>query len=236
MLNAHVIQSKGARSLRLVLGILLATAGIPVHAAFVANDPVGDSTIVGAPDIVSIIGSYDSNYVYISGSFDPGSFNPANVGLLIGLDTDRNRNTGNATGFFPIGAEFTLNFTSTALTDPGRFRVRQWDTPTTNVLLGSVLPQFGTDQFFLAIPWRALGVPAPFDFGLAAGVPIGDRAFTPSDFVGDGPDYFLLGPATFETPSWAYDPSFAAVPEPSSSAILVVGLALIGFATRRNSR
>jgi hypothetical protein len=181
-------------------------------------------------------GSYDANYVYFEGTFQPGTIDSSNVGLLIGLDADRNLSTGadaSSGSFFPIGAEFSFNFSSSAPNNPGRFTIRQWISPSSTTLVGSILPVFSANGFYLAIPWEALGSAAAYDFGMAAGTPISNRTFSPSDFV-TGPNYALQGPASVETPSWSYDPQFiAAVPEPSSIALLLAGMGIIGAAVKR---
>ena len=116
--------------LRLLPILIVMAVAVPAHATIV-TDPFGDvgppdfSTPPStAPDIISMEGTHDTNNLYFSVRFAPGTMSISTLGTLIGLNTDLNPATGFKSssqpgGFYPIGADYSLNFTGNAIADSG---------------------------------------------------------------------------------------------------------------------
>src|SRR5688572_4469647 len=87
-----------ARMATALLG-LASLSGIRAHAQALITDPASDAIAYGSftlpiQDVVSVGGSYDESYAYLSAGFRPNSFSTANLGFVFYLDTDQNPATG----------------------------------------------------------------------------------------------------------------------------------------------
>jgi hypothetical protein len=173
-------------------------------------------------DITSVTASYDAQNVYFSASFTASSFNPATLGLLFGLDTDLNINTGvPSTSSFPVGADYVFFYNALTLTNNNKFAIVKYPNSTP---LALIAPVFSTDSVYLIVPRSILGNASVFRFGLASGVSGNSQGFLQTDFASQT----LGGPSDFGTPAWASN-----VPEVSGFFMMAFGIIALTYRSTR---
>jgi hypothetical protein len=206
---------KALASFAIILALTLLLSIAPSHATSVA-DPAGDAG--GGPDIISVTGTYNSTTLFLSVLYATGTFNSANNGVLIGLNTDLNTATGCCTDtsiFFPVGAEYAPGYDPS--TGKATFRVVSFATGA-GVLTGdAVTPTFLTNGFSLAIPLSFIGGNGLLEFGVATGTDNGDGTFSPTDFL--GPD---------DNPTVDFGPT-SVTPLPTALPLFATGLSALGL-------
>lgn len=160
------------------------------------SDPAGDAD--GGPDILSISAGFNSNTLFVSATFAPGTLDPNELGFNFGLDTDLDPSTGYPCppNIFPCGAEWELHYNSTNAV--GTVRLDDF-----NSFYVTIPVVFGPDSFEIAVPLNPdpnLGLPDDGEllFGLVAGIPDpGTGVFGPDDIAWDAADEGpLAGPST----------------------------------------
>jgi hypothetical protein len=190
------------------LFLLFSITPIPINATTIITDPSGDANPY-IHDILSISGGFDSSNLYLEATFQPGTFNPSNLGFLWGLDTDLDSGTGGQG--VVLGADFTIFFDWLKITT--RALVVKHDG---GITVGTVPVSFGSNSLSLTVPLSLLdnddGVAL---FSLAVGTPVDADHFSITDSV-------LMGGPT--TP----------VPEPTTMLLLGSGLiGLVGYGRKK---
>lgn len=192
----------------------------------VATTILVDPPDAGTHDILSISGGFDATTLFLSATFRPGTFNPADLGFIFGLDTDLDVATGTQgpPAFFPLGADFTVSFFPSN-TPFGNARV--------NSSLGGLVPvTYSADAFSLSVPLALLGNDdGVANFGLSVGVPnVSGSAFVPTDLTIPGP-VGTAGPLAGPTSPVS---NLTPIPEPGTLVLVASGLlGLLGYALRR---
>jgi hypothetical protein len=130
-----------------ILAIALLFGGLAAASPLVAQttipDPINDAS--GWPDIVSVSGGFTTTNLLVTAHFRPGTLSPANLGFLIGLDTDLNANTGTQPPNWPVGQDYTVYFNS--LTNPSTAFVGGYPIPVS----------FSADSLGVSVPLAQLG-------------------------------------------------------------------------------
>lgn len=190
-------------------------------------------------DITSMSAGYDSNALYLSLTYASGTFDPANIKLEIGLDTDTNAATSaNGISFTLFGADYLISILSPSPSvTPTAALVYHGFLNTPLELVGTIPLVYGIDMLSIVVPLSLLGnddgvtnfaaehsipYPPPSLFLIPYGDFVGNPAVPLCDFYSVCvPINGLVGPST-------------PIPEPGAEWLLALGLG--AMLTIRRSR
>lgn len=210
-------------------------------------DPWGDAMNWGvsnglSPDIVTVSAGYDSTSLYLRLAFVPGTLDPANFGLSIGLDTDLNVETpytGYA-GFVPSfqGAEYTLSlnlwtdqfpifFGTNGAVQIASYECCFWGYPVHFSIDTGITPDLSIpDEVRLIIPLNLLGSDdGVMRFGATASKAVAGGCLlggSPDDISGSPCYSFVI--SDYAIGSQGLEKITTPIPEPSSIPLLLLGM------------
>lgn len=195
-------------------------------------DPAGDA--LSGPDIVSVSAGYDSTSLHLRLAFVPGTLDPANFGLSIGLDTDLNSDTP-VTEFTPdfAGADYTLNLNLWPDPNPiffnGKVQLGFYDSsflgiPLYSIYATSISPDLSVpDQVGLIVPLDLLGSNGVMRFGATASKGVEEECFYSFTVVPCTRFYI----SDYATGVQGLDNITTNIPEPSSISLLLFGMMIL---------
>ena len=204
-------------------------------ASTILIDPAGDAFI--GPDIVSVSAGYDSTSLYFQFAFVPGTLDPTNFGLSIGLDTDLNSDTP-IIEFAPDfkGADYALYLKLWPDTNPvffnGKVQIAFYDSsflgtpPLLSIYATSISPDLSVlDQVGLTIPLELLGGDGVMRFGATASKGVEEECFSSSTVVRCTEFYI----SDYATGGQGMENITTNIPEPSSISLLFLGMTILLF-------
>lgn len=195
-------------------------------------DPSGDA--LTGPDIVTVSAGYDSTSLYLQFAFVPGTLDPTNFGLSIGLDTDLNSDTP-VIEFAPDfkGADYALYLRLWPDPNPiffnGKVQIAFYDSsflgiPLFSIYATSISPDLSIpDQVGLIIPLGLLDSNGVMRFGATASKGVEEECFYSFTVVPCTRFYI----SDYATGVQGLDNITTNIPEPSSILLLLSGMMII---------
>jgi hypothetical protein len=183
------------------------------------SDPSGDSRPSAPlsfpiPDVITVGGGYDANWVYMSAIFQPGTLNHRDLGFAFEFDVDQDPLTGYQYGDRLRGVDYWVWFNTSANRSEGQVWLMS---PYTQV--GTVPVSLGQDSLSIRVPLSLLGNDdGVLNFGFEVGEPSSFNPQSSFSVYDEAPDYVpgaILTTAT--TP----------IPEPQTVSLEAFGLALL---------